>query len=847
MNAGQSEDGIVRKGRRVVDNSVVGGGAQAAFAKTMADVPADLLDMPNTAPMWFWATDAEHRFTGFSNHMAQFTCADPRDYIGRSRRDFILGLTAYTPEGEAHLRCLDAHEPFRDFTYRHVFPGRPTLWVSSSGDPVFGAAGRFCGYRGVAMVLSNAVENANQTLMSERTLLARTAELQQKVEAHTAALDTSYRLLSGVLETMDQGLIVYDQGADGELAVVLSNPRFCELMDLPPDLARQGSPLSRIFDYCDARGDFDSLPKRRESLREASDAGRPFMLHPGISGRSVMYHTVRRSDTAALVTLTDVTEIEVQNRALNRARERAQTASDLLSEVVEAMGEGLLVTGGSQLTDEDKVVEVVNPAYRKLFGLSEDEIAPGHMMRDVLKVLRNRGDALSRDEFAVLADRMSAGEQATMRVQSAGRVCSVRATPRPSGGFVLVHSDVTDLQARADALETARRGAELASKAKSAFLAVMSHKIRTPMNGIIGMAEVLIESGLSREQESFARTILDSGVALGEVIGDVLDFSKIEAGKVELVEGMVELTMLVRDVWQLMSPRATAAGLDLRLPVAPGMAGHWQGDGTRLRQILLNLVGNAIKFTPAGHVEIRLLPRPGGGVVFEVEDTGVGIAPERQATVFEAFDQVISPDGRHHGGTGLGLEITRRLVNLMGGILILRSEVGVGSVFVASLPLAEASAPLVTNAVGPVPRPATPMVRRHILIAEDNRTNQLVLRHMLAPLCAELTLCKDGVEAVAAFARGGVNLVLMDVSMPRLDGIAATRHIRLAEAETDARPVPIIALTGNVTAEDRNLCMNAGMNGFLTKPLRKATVLAEIARFLPDADADEPAPRKSAV
>jgi len=799
----------------------------------MAGVPDAVRAMMETGPIWLWMTDAEHRFTGISDNLFRLTGADPNDYIGRSRRDFIVGLAAYTPQGEAHLRCLDAHEPFQDFTYRHVFATDREVWISSCGDPVFDAGGGFCGYRGMALILSPAMIEARRSLGSERDLLARAGELQQKVEARTAALDKSYRLLAQVLESMQQGLLVFDVAPDGRLDVLLSNPRFCELMDVPPALAEAGRTLTGIMDYCDARGDFDRLPGGRGDLRTSALAARPLLLHPGGTGRSVIYHTVRRSDAGAFVTVTDVTESEDQRRALDRARSRAQAASDLLSEVVEAMGEGLLVTTGDRLTDEDKVVEIVNPAYRRLFNLTEAEIAPGSVMRDVVALLRARGNALSREDFALLAERMSSGEQVMMPIGSTGRSVALSATARPSGGFVLVHTDITDLHARTVALDEARRGAELASKAKSAFLAAMSHEIRTPMNGIIGMAELLVESDLPTEQEMFARTILDSGVALTEMIGDVLDFSKIEAGKVELNETAVDLTLLARDVHQLLHHRAGQAGLDLRLAVAPGVAGRWRCDGTRLRQVLINLLGNAIKFTPGGHVALRLARQAEGGIQFEIEDTGVGIPEARLSTIFDAFDQVITGDGRHHGGTGLGLEISRRLVVLMGGDLSVSSEVGRGSVFVVRLPLvAQTMAASAPHPDTRSPRSAQ-IAQCHLLIAEDNRTNQLVLRHMLAPLGARLTICANGVEAVEAHARGDVDLVLMDVSMPLKDGVSAARDIREAEARLGLAPVPIIALTGNATADDRNRCLGAGMNGFLTKPLRKACLLSAIARYLP--------------
>ena len=231
------------------------------------------------------------------------------------------------------------------------------------------------------------------------------------------------------------------------------------------------------------------------------------------------------------------------------------------------------------------------------------------------------------------------------------------------------------------------------------------------------------------------------------------------------------------------------------------------GDATRLRQILINLMGNAVKFTHQGHVTLRVGHGPNRqGVVLEVVDTGIGIPEDRLQTIFEAFEQANATSTDEYGGTGLGLEISRRLVGLMGGELSARSTVGVGSVFRAVLPLVAA----LDDAIEPeiLNYDTVDVTRRHIMIAEDNRTNQLVLRHMLTPLGAELTFCKDGIEVVDHFAQTGADVVLMDLSMPRRDGITATKVIRLS----------------------------AGMNGFLTKPLRKAALLAEIGRLLPEID-----------
>ncbi len=803
----------------------------------MDAVPPVLAATLASGSIWFWMTDADHRFTGISDQMHRLTGSCPSQYLGRSRMDLVVGLGAYTPEGEAHIRCLNNHEPFRDFTYLHTFASGRRSWVSVSGQPITDGQGNFRGYHGIAQLLSGALEQAGNSLESERELLAHTAELQRRIDVRTDALDQSYRLLSEVLESMDQGLMVYDGARDGTFDVLLANARYATLMQLPRSLAQAGRTLNEIMDYCEARGDFRNLPGGRQDVRAAAIDRRPILLAPGDGLRTILYHAIRRSDAGGVVTLTDVTAMEDRKNALELARRTAQDAAHLLSEVVEAMGEGLMVSSGLRLDDPDNRLMMVNPAYCRLFDLEMKDIPTGMSMREHMAFLIRRGAMEKDTDIADVERRLRRGGQVMFHLPTNGRSYCVRASRRPSGGVVFVHTDVTDLHARNQLLEGARQDAEQANRAKSDFLAAMSHEIRTPMNGIVGMAELLLESDLDDDQLLFARTIVESGAALTDVIGDILDFSKIEAGKMTLSSGPVDLVAVAGNVRLLLAGRAGKSDVELRLDYPDDFPRLRVGDGTRLRQILINLVGNAIKFTHRGHVTIALRCGADDGVILSVTDTGIGIPSDRLASIFNAFDQVENGGADQYGGTGLGLEITRRLVYLMGGSVWASSEIGRGSVFTVNLPLRQTTTCHVP--VAPVRDMGSHdgVAGRHILVAEDNRTNQLVLRHMLAPLGARLTFCSDGVEVVDAFCAHGADVILMDVSMPRKDGIAATRDIRAWEEARGRHPSPIIALTGNATSQDQIRCLEVGMNGFLTKPLSKSSLLVEIARVLPQGDA----------
>ncbi|MGE3769975.1 MAG: ATP-binding protein [Bdellovibrionales bacterium] len=379
-------------------------------------------------------------------------------------------------------------------------------------------------------------------------------------------------------------------------------------------------------------------------------------------------------------------------------------------------------------------------------------------------------------------------------------------------------------------LQQRMEAAEAATLAKSRFLANMSHEVRTPLNGIVGVAELLDQMPLPAHQKNLVNVLQSSCQHLLDIVNDILDISKLEAQRVTLESIPFDLRTMCNELHVLMKPRAGESGLQWDVIYDNALPSVFEGDPTRVRQVLMNLLGNAFKFTATGFVRLKITGRATDTshyeITLQVEDSGIGIAPARISALFQKFTQADESTSRQYGGTGLGLTISKELVELMGGSITVLSRPGHGSTFTVTLILPTA----ILSASHPPPQPVSSR-HRHILLVEDSETNQLIITALLENQGCSVTAARNGHEAVQQIQKGvGFDLVLMDCQMPGMDGFAATREIRHLPG---GEALPIIALTAAAVDGERQRCLNAGMNDFLTKPVRQADLQAALARYAP--------------
>jgi len=585
--------------------------------------------------------------------------------------------------------------------------------------------------------------------------------------------------------------------------------------DVPPTLAQ----LERYL--------AGSLPEFRTEFRMRHKQGHWVWIHAS----GLVF------ERAADGTPTKMSGIHLDISERKAAEFKLQQSEAILRSSVDAIGEAFVIF------DADDRLVYCNEGYRQTYPSVAELLRPGTTFDDIIRTWAERGapDVATRDVASWIKERLARHRDGGIVIQHADNDRWVRIVEKrtPEGFTVGFRVDITELM-------RARRAAEDAVAAKSRFLATMSHEIRTPMNGILGMAQLLLAPEVpDTERRDCARVILHSGQTLLALLNDILDLSKVEAGKLTIEKSVVDPGELLHEIAALFTENARQKGLELSCRWLGPEGRRYEGDANRLRQMLANLVSNAVKFTPRGAVTVEA--RATGAQVpeeshleFVVGDTGIGIPVEKQDLLFQPFSQIDDSSTRQHGGTGLGLSIVKSLASLMGGEVGVDSAAGRGARFwfrVPARPLTAQGDTRQNQRAGTSSAEAA--ARRfagRVLIVEDNPTNRLVIDKLLRKLGADTCLAENGHHALDLLATAEPpNLVLMDVQMPEMDGLTATRTLREREAAGGGPRLPVVALTADAFPEDRAACFAAGMDDFLAKPVKLDALAAMLEKWLPDA------------
>jgi len=778
---------MLREQRRVALEAALAA-SQERFATMSANTPGVLFQR-------VLLTDGTLRYTYMSDQCRTILGFSPAEVIADGSR-MLAAVHADDRKRLLHTIFDSARDlTIWDQQVRVLQPGQPMSWVRSIARP----------HRRV-----------DGTVVWDGFVVDVTDKVQGDI-----ALANKTDVLQATLDTIPDGIMVLD----ADLKLIAFNDRLFEVLELDrAAILATPDPALAIRVARIKRGDLGPGDHRAqlERLEAAIRDGTPRQYEQQLSsGRWIELRSRTFSRGGRVVVIRDITErVAAENKAASQ--------TEVLRTTLATIPDGLIVL------DRDLQLLAHNDHVFEMLELDRDAILtapdPAHAYR---LALARRGHFGPGDPEEVVRDRETVLVR-TLPVQyerqtPSGRWMEFRSTPLPSGGRVALCRDVTAIKERETALQLAKEAAEQANHAKSAFLANMSHEIRTPMNGVLGAAHLLLGTTLDDEQHRYTDVIVKCGRHLLTVIDDILDITKIAAGRVALETIEFSLPEVVRTVTELLGPKAAEKNLQLDTVIESGAALPILGDPTRVRQVLVNLVGNAIKFTDAGGVTV-VARRIGGGeeralMRIEVNDTGIGIVEEARQRLFHNFSQADETITRRFGGTGLGLAISKQIVELMGGSIGVDSLSGEGSTFwfTLDLPLAVEPAPMV--AIEPLAEPAGATQLRRVLLAEDVEINRLIAGEMLRRMGCEVVFALDGVEAHEAALAGDYDLVLMDIQMPRMDGVEATRRIRAAGGVRGR--VPIVALTAHAIASERDSYLSAGMDDYLAKPF-EPRALAEL-------------------
>ncbi|WP_209594973.1 ATP-binding protein [Jiella mangrovi] len=679
--------------------------------------------------------------------------------------------------------------------------------------------------------------------LSLLVMLIVVSRQRRRLEEKGHSLQKTAGMLSEAQRIAQIGTFQWDFVADR----VVWSDEFSQIYGLPAGGSSNGDAFTKLLHPDDVE---HVLALEKEALRKSAETGGP-------ASRDASYRIIRQDGSIAHIKAA----AEILADRIGRPLSMTSTVRDVTSEVEKTQA---LEQSEKNLAEaqrmarlgsfrHDLVTDEVHWSDElfRIFGIdhtltsADPELSrilhPDDAARLLAKLAACRSDPVPGGRQSVELDhRIIRGDGAVRHVRGSMEYrYGDDGTPLSVAGTL---QDVTEEYEAAQSLELAKTEAERANAAKSEFLAMMSHEVRTPMNGVLGMLGALDDTPLAPEQARLVAVARSSAEALLVILNDILDMAKIEAGKLEIEHAPFEIAPLIETIGRLNQQNAHAKGIAFKWNVTPHVPPCLMGDSARLRQVILNLVSNAVKFTAKGGVTVAVdmleFDRWGRAKLHIcVSDTGVGIPPEKREQVFSPFDQLDRSYTRKFGGTGLGLAITKTLVERMGGSIDFESAVDFGSRFWFEIPFEIAEA-MPVEAAEPI---AATRPRLDILVAEDDSTNQLVVRLLVEKLGHEVVIAADGVQVVEAAAGRRFDLILMDVSLPHMDGLEATRRIRAAENAADR--IPIFGLSANSMASDIEACLEAGMDDFIGKPIDKAKLIAILDRVAsakrPDALQDE--------
>ncbi len=785
------------------------------FAADLAASRSLLQLVIDTAPMRVFWKDLDLRYMGCNPAFARDAgFAQPDELIGKLDVDLPWKEQADLYNADDRL-VMSSGVAKHSFDEPQTTPDGHTIWLRTSKVPLRNHNHETIGILGI-------YEDITPYKMVEFALLKNNA------------------LLQGILDNIPVGLSAFDS----QLRLVAHNRLFRKTLDLPDTLfSTPVTTFEQIIRFNAERGEYGSGDRADQVERIIERARNPvphLFERTRPNGSVIEVRGTPMPEGGFVTTYADVSERK-------RAEAEIRNSEQLLRTAIETIDEAFVLYG-----PDDRLV-LCNDKYRSLYATSSDLIVTGASFEDIIRQGALRGqykEAQGRiDEW--VAERMAihrAGNIRLSQVLDDGRVLRIFESKMPDGSTVGFRVDITDMM-------HAKAAAEEANRAKSRFLATMSHEIRTPMNGILGMAQLLLMPNLQdSERRDYARTILSSGQTLLTLLNDILDLSKIESGKFQLDAIVFEPNALIRETQTLFAGAIKTKNLQLDYQWHGHVAQRYKADAHRLRQMLSNLLGNAIKFTTQGRIRIDGIEveRSNGMALLEfaVTDTGIGIEHDKLDLLFKPFSQADSSTTRVFGGSGLGLSIVKNLAHAMGGTVGVASEPGTGSRFWfqinAIIVAAEQNSRLSERETSSA-NTAAPNLQGHILVAEDNPVNAMVIGSLLGKLGLTHSVVTDGQQAVDAIVQGcQADLILMDLHMPVMDGYNATQSIRQWELDSKRPRLPIIALTADAFEEDHQHCLAVGMDDFLTKPIALQALVPTLSTWLTQNLPNRGAPAHSA-